>query len=134
MNFKHCKDCPHRSYDGHTDRCRLLFADVMTGKRKACSQVRSEECRTAKQHYEEGAYTSAVDDAEALKAAESIIAKAQARYAAERKAKEEKKTCGTCKHYPVNPIRNPARMEACGIYKIAVREGGKACPEWEART
>ena len=42
-------------------------------------------------------------------------------------------TCGECKHYPVNPIRNPARMEACEVYKIAVREGGKACPDWEAR-
>ena len=56
-------------------------------------------------------------------------------------AKEEKmppkttgNTCGTCKHYPQNPVRNPARMEACERYKIAVREGGKACPDWEART
>ena len=105
----------------------------MTGKRKACSQVRSEECRKARADFAAGLYKTIDDDGFQSDAAE-IIAKAQARYAAEKKAKEEKKTCGTCKHYPVNPIRNPARMEACGIYKIAVREGGKACPEWEART
>ena len=132
MNFKHCKDCPHHSYDGHTDRCRLLFADVMTGKWKACSQVRSEECGKARADFAAGLYKTIDDDGFQSDAAE-IIAKAQARYAAERKAKEEKKTCGTCRHYPENPIRNPARMEACELYKIAVREGGKACPDWEAR-
>lgn len=41
--------------------------------------------------------------------------------------------CETCVNYPVNPVRNPAKMERCDRYGIAVRGKGKACPQWEGR-
>lgn len=88
MNFKHCKDCPHREYDGHTDRCSLIIQDMYTGKRKACSQVNASECNIARAHYDEGAYKSAIDDDSAFERAQAIIRKAQERYAAERAKKE----------------------------------------------
>ena len=132
MNAEKCKACPHVAYMGGSRRCMLVVGDVLTGTAKACSMVRAAECKKAREDYAAGLYKSVVDG-EIQGTASEIIAKARARNTAEKKAKEEKKTCGTCKHYPVNPVRNPAKMEACGVYKIAVREGGKACPDWEAR-
>ena len=128
MNPEKCKACPHVGYMGGSRRCGLIVGDVLTGTAKACSMIRAAECKAALADYEADKYKSVIDDDLQDTAAE-IIKKAQARYAAEKKSN----VCKTCKHYPENPVKNPAKMENCEVFKIAVRGDGKACPQWEAR-
>lgn len=128
MNRKKCEACPHICYDGSSYRCGLIVGDVLTGTAKACSLIRAAECKAALADYEAGKYKSVIDE-EAQDTAAEIIKKAQARYAAEKKSK----VCKTCKHYPENPVKNPAKMENCEVFKIAVRGDGKACPQWEEK-
>ena len=90
MNRKKCEACPHVLYDGFSYRCDLITEDYYTGKKKPVSQVRAAECEKARADFAAGLYKTIDDDGFQSDAAE-IIAKAQARYAAERKAKEEKK-------------------------------------------